>query len=253
MQLPNFAGAFVSALAALVLVGWPALAGEADAIRCRPFFDSRTAEPIPRGAASVLRRFEEIKEKARAHAFRVLFLGDSLTHRWDEVAEDHQIWERHFGSIDPLNAGINGDRTEHLLWRIRHGNLDNQQPRAIVLLIGTNDLGHGRSPDETAEGIRQILVSLRNMRPKARILLEGLWPRTDRMRFGPEIESVNQRIKECADQAYIIYAEPGSRLLDRSGRLPPDRAPDGLHPSPAGYEIVTPAIAKVLAPLLTER
>ena len=241
------------AICLFALLTGPALTKDDSVIRCHPFFEGGLADPAPREAASVIQRFEAIKSKVQSHSYQVLFLGDSLTHRWDEVPENHTIWMRNFDRFDALNAGINGDRTEHLLWRIQQGNLDNQKPRVIVLLIGTNDLGHGRSPEEVAEGIRRVLLKLREMLPETRILLEGLWPRTDRARFGTEIAEVNRRIKQCSDNVFVVYIEPGRRLLDRQGRLPRDRAPDGLHPNAAGYEIVSPEIAQPLAALLRSR
>src|SRR5438105_7830564 len=92
---------------------------------------------------------------------------------------DKQVCIAHMSPRGVLNAGVSGDRTEHLLWRLTHGNLDGPAPRAVVLLIGTNDLGHGRSPDLAAEGIRANLLHLRQGLPEARILLLGLWPRAD--------------------------------------------------------------------------
>jgi lysophospholipase L1-like esterase len=201
----------------------------------------------------VLRRFERIKAAAAAHSYRVLFLGDSLTQRWDEVPEDHAIWQRYFGAFDALNAGINGDRTEHLLWRIEHGNLTNQQPRAIVLLIGTNDLGHPRPVEDAAEGVRQILIELRRQLPQTHILLEGLWPRIDRPHLETEIEPVNSLIRECDDRQHIVYIDPGSALRDPVGVVTRAIEPDGLHPSPAGYARVSPEIAHDLLWVVPQR
>jgi len=239
-------------VAAVALCCCLAMQAQAQApLRCAAFTQDVLAAPEPREAAPARRRYEAINAEARAHSYPVLFLGDSLTERWHEVAEDRRSWDRYFAPLGALNAGINGDRTEHLLWRIEHGNIENQHPDAVVLLIGTNDLGHGRSPEDAAEGIRRVLMNVRQRLPQARILLEGLWPRNDVARIGAEIEPVNQRIRQCADGDAIVYADTGRFLLDGQGRLTHAVMPDGLHPSPQGYEIVSPHIRDALMPLLS--
>jgi len=222
-------------------------------LACAPFTQDVIAAPEPRENAVVRKRFEQINDAVKRHSYPVLFLGDSLTQRWDEVAADQQIWRQYFQRFDALNAGINGDRTEHLLWRIEHGNLENQRPQVAVLLIGTNDLGHGRSPEDAAEGVRQVLIELREMLPATRVLLQGLWPRNDLQRLSSEIGPVNDRISHCGDNTSVVYRDLGRNLLDSEGRLTRTIAPDGLHPSPAGYAKISPIIAQELQALLSAR
>jgi lysophospholipase L1-like esterase len=76
-----------------------------------------------------------------------------------------------------LNAGISGDFTDHILWRLKHGNLAGPPPKAVILLIGTNDLAAHRSPELTADGVRANLMLFRERPPEARILLPRLLPR----------------------------------------------------------------------------
>jgi lysophospholipase L1-like esterase len=211
----------------------PALA---QTLRCGPFTAEPVAAPIPRGAGSAMRRFEQIKRWVKTRPYRVLFLGDSITERFDE-----QVWREHMAPRGVLNSGVNGDRTEHLLWRLHHGNLDGPPPAGVVVLIGTNDLtngGHPRSPAEVAEGVRANLLYLRQRLPATRILLLGLYPRSAspeaRLRRGTV--AVNRLIRNCGDEQMVVYADIGGVLLDRDGRLRPDIAPDMLHFSRLGYE-----------------
>src|SRR5262245_61129058 len=68
----------------------------------------------------------------------VIFLGDSITQGW----EGQKAWQEHFGSFKPVNLGIGGDQTGHVLWRITEGHeLDNLKPKAAVIMIGTNNTG----------------------------------------------------------------------------------------------------------------
>ena len=75
----------------------------------------------------------------------VIFLGDSITHGW----EGQKAWQEHFGSFKPVNLGIGGDQTGHVLWRITDGHeLDHLSPKAAVIMIGTNNIGgHTRTAD----------------------------------------------------------------------------------------------------------
>jgi lysophospholipase L1-like esterase len=208
-------------------------------LRCGPFTASPPAAPEPRTNPYILRRMDAINLAVKTEPHRVLYLGDSITQYWDP-----QVWAENLASRGVLNAGVAGDRTEHLRWRLDHGNLDGPPPRGIILLIGTNDLGHGRSPSEAAEGIRATLIELRERLPTARILLLGLWPRdakpTDRLRR--EVTAVNQQISRCADGQMIVYADIGGVLLDQHGWLVHDISPDLLHFSAKGYALVAPRL-----------
>ena len=109
-----------------------------------------------------------------------------------------------------------------------------------MLLIGTNDLAYGRSPELTADGIRANLEMVRQRLPEARILLLGLLPREESpsapLRL--EVAQVNRLIRDCADGEHIFYAEIGEVLLDRDGLLPAAISPDQLHFTEIGYGLL---------------
>ncbi len=112
-------------------------------------------------------------ERAARKDIDLLFLGDSLCENWKENA----AWKRYYAPRKAANFGIGGDRTEHLLWQIDHGELDGIAPKAVVLLIGTNNLGWNSS-DEIAEGVKAVIAGIRRKLPDARILLLGVFPRS---------------------------------------------------------------------------
>lgn len=233
----------------LALAALLALAGNAraDGLACPRFTGEPLAAPAPREAAAPLRRFEEIKQRLAEHPYRAIFFGDSLTEHWDP-----EVWRETLGRRDVLNAGVSGDRTEHLLWRLDHGNLAGPPPKVAIVLIGTNDLGHGRPPGVAADGIRAVLLKLRDRLPDTRILLLGLWPRdagpADRLRR--ETVAVNRLIETCADKRHVFYADIGGPLLDYRGELSRAISPDMLHLSAAGYARIAPTLDRLLDPLL---
>ena len=189
----------------------------------------------------------------KTQPYRVLFLGDSITERWDlPLWGAKDVWDANMPQRGVLNAAVSGDRTEHLRWRLDHGNLDGPPPKGVVLLIGTNDLGHGRPPAEAAEGIRQILIQLRQKLPNTHILLLGLTPRGgapwDPLRIAAS--QVNQMIGSCADGQTIWATDIGGPLLDAKGMLSQSLSPDYLHFNAAGYERVVPQLDPLIDQLV---
>jgi lysophospholipase L1-like esterase len=225
--------------------------GEAQSLlQCGPFTQEAPTPPRPRENGHARERFEQINGAVKTQLHRVLFLGDSLTEHFDP-----DLWRDHMAPRGVLNAGISGDRTDHLRWRLEHGNLDDPPPQAVVLLIGTNDLGYDRSPAVTAEGIRANLLKLRQRLPRADILLLGLWPREDvpRILQRHEIAAVNQLISTCEGAARIRYADLGGLLLEPDGRLSPQISPDRLHFSAQGYARLLPSLDRLIDQLLAPR
>lgn len=240
------AGAVLMAAAAIT----PA---NAQALHCRPFSNEAVAAPTPRTAQSAVDRFEKIKSAVKSDPYRVLFLGNSITERFDPV-----VWREDMVPRGVLNSGVSGDRTENMLWRMQHGNLDGPPPVGVVVLIGTNDLtngGEGRSPEVTADGIRANLEYLRQRLPRARIVLLGLYPRSvspeARLRRGTV--AVNQLIRECGDNVWIKYADIGTVLLEPDGRLSPAISQDALHFTEAGYRRLAPRFNPLVDWLLGTR
>ena len=237
-------------IAVLATLCWQSTTHAQTALRCGPFTEDMLAAPEPHEANWPVQRFESINTAVETQPHRVLFLGDSLTEGFDL-----EVWRQHMAPRGVLNAGISGDRTEHLLWRLQHGNLAGPPPKAVVLLIGTNDIGHGRSPAAAAEGIRANLQYLRRHLPGTRILLLGLWPRSespdDRLRR--DTVAVNRLIQRCGDNGAVVYADIGGELLDPEGRLTPAISPDGLHFSALGYARLAPKLDALIDGLTSDK
>ena len=174
------------------------------------------------------------------NAARIVFLGDSITQGWQP-----DVFRQFYLHRGGLNLGISGDATQSLLWRLDHGNWPAAlQPAAIVLLIGTNNIGSGSRPEDVATGIGQVIERLHRLAPAARILLLGVLPRG----AGPQdptrqpIARLNQMIAACADQRRVFYTDPGSMMVDGQGMLHEWVAWDRLHLSQVGYAILSAAI-----------
>lgn len=242
--------AVIIAILMATLLWWSHRAYAQSLLPCGPFTSDVIAAPEPRVARWPVGEFEKINEAVKTQPYRVLFFGDSLTERFDA-----EVWRQNMMPRHVLNAGVSGDRTEHLLWRFQHGNLDGPPPAVVVVLIGTNDVGAGRMPEDVAEGIRADLQYLRRHLPHAGILLLGLWPRDEwpNARLRRATVAVNQLIRACGDNAAILYADIGGVLLDPAGRLDPAISPDHLHFTGAGYARLAPLLDRLIDRLLAGR
>jgi lysophospholipase L1-like esterase len=204
--------------------------------------------------------FNEISKKGEA---QLVFLGDSITHGWE--GKGKAIWEQTWAPLKAANFGIGGDRTEHVLWRIDHGNFDGIKPKEIVLMIGTNNTGHqGRpqkelndavyqcSAQQTADGIKAILAKLQQKCPEAKILLLAIFPRgaNKEDKFRQQNEATNAIVKGYADDKKVFFMDIGDKFLEPDGTLPKTVMPDLLHPNEKGYQIWTEAIEARVKELL---
>lgn len=195
---------------------------------------------------------------ARAHrgSIPVLFLGDSITDFWAS-ADPHRggksVWERELAPLGAVNFGIGADRTQHVLWRIEHGELEGISPRTVVLLIGTNNLGFERDHpavrrNTTAEaiaGITAVVTELRSRLPASKLILMGLLPRGERNDpIRQQIAATNAALLRLAktDPGRIEWLDLGPSFLRPDGSVDPDLLPDLLHPSVQGYAIWASAL-----------
>jgi lysophospholipase L1-like esterase len=153
----------------------------------------------------------------------------------------------------PLNLGIGGDQTQHVLWRLEHGGLAGTAPRVIVLLIGVNNLGNGYGPVQTARGVLAVVRSLRDKAPGARILLLGILPAgalpTDPMRH--EVIETNRLLASAELPAGVSYHDIGAPFVDPAGRILPSTMADGLHPTPSGFALLTREVRPLIEQALS--
>src|SRR5438874_61524 len=121
---------------------------------------SNTAiKPVPKKEKWWQQLHHSFQQRARQGNVDVLFLGDSITQGWG--GEGRAVWKERFEPLKAANFGIGGDQTQHVLWRLREGKeLHGIQPRAVVLMIGTNNMG-SNSAEQIAAGIVAIVHEIR--------------------------------------------------------------------------------------------
>ena len=203
--------------------------------------------PIERTDPLFHRRRRDMAARRGDGPIRLLFLGDSITQRWDRA-----LWDKHYGPRQAANFGIDADRTEHVLWRLRQGDVDGLSPEVIVLLIGVNNCRRDPSAD-IAAGISAIVDELRTRCPKSRILLLGIFPVGQEPNvFRDRLGLTNVMVARLADGEHVHVLDIGDRFLRPDDSISPDIMPDFLHLSPEGYRVLASALEPHLRTLLGE-
>lgn len=183
----------------------------------------------------------------------VLFMGDSITDFWrneEGAYAGKPVLDRYFGDLKIANFGIAGDTTQGVLYRLQNGEGRGFSPKAVMLMIGTNNTGRN-SAAEIAEGIGAVVLELEKDFPNAKILLLAVFPRStpaDPVRA--TIDEINKIISRLDDGKRVFYLDIGAGFLDEAGNIPSDIMSDALHPSTKGYEIWAEAVEKPLRDLL---
>lgn len=190
-----------------------------------------------------MKRHAEKMEAVKNGGAKVVFIGDSITHFWESRGKEQLKKYFSEGDMKMLDLGTSGDRTEHVLWRLDNGELDDYEAKCVLLMIGTNNTGHFKNfsdepPMDTILGIRAILKKIRAKQPKAVVVLTAIFPRganeNDPCRL--RNDAVNREIRRYCDGKTVFWCDFTDRLLDKDGDTK-WVMPDRLHPGPQGYEI----------------
>jgi lysophospholipase L1-like esterase len=201
---------------------------------------------------------EQLLAKRKQGRIDVYFEGDSITRRWGATDYPQLLenWKKNFFGWNAADFGWGADRVENILWRLENGELDGVNPKVIVLLAGTNNVGN-RVPLDVHEaaanvvrGLGAVLRVMQAKAPDAMIILTAIFPRNDNMAVMPEIDEINSGVLKMADGRKIRFLNVNDKLADAGGNLHEGmmNAKDKLHPLLKGYQVW----ADGLKPMLTE-
>ena len=195
-------------------------------------------------------RHEGFVATAKQGNIDLLLHGDSITDWWLQEA-NKPVFDKYFGNIKTADFAVAGDTTQGVLWGLRNGEGQGFQPKAVMLMIGTNNTGTFTAP-EIAEGIGAVVMELRRDFPDAKILLLAIFPRSvpgDPVR--DKIADVNRIVAKLDDQQHVFYMDIGRKFLDDKGVFLADSfRQDNLHPQAKGYDIWGEAVSATLAELM---
>lgn len=229
-----------------------------------------TDPTVPYLRPTFVPKHERNVELAKKGDIDLLFMGDSITDFWrntetpprrpttsqatppppipgDRIGKP--VFDQYFGQMKVANFGISGDTTQGVLYRLQNGEGQGFSPKAIMLMIGTNNTGKN-SVEEIAAGVTADVNELRKDFPNAKILLLGIFPRNAPAENKAKIPQINQIISKLDDQQHIFYLDIGNQFLGPDGTIPKDIMADGLHPTTKGYEIWAKAVIEPLKKLM---
>ena len=222
---------------------------------------SRADQAVPRNDKNSQIAHEQLLAKRKQGRIDIYFEGDSITRRWGATDYPQLLahWKENFFGWNAADFGWGADRVENILWRIENGELDGVNPKVIVLLAGTNNVGN-RVPSEGSDaaaadvtrGLAALLRVMEAKAPGAVIILMGIFPRNDNMAVMPEINRINADLSKMADGHKIRYMNINDRLADTDGRLYDGmmNSKDQLHPTVKGYQVWADALKPVFTELL---
>jgi lysophospholipase L1-like esterase len=204
---------------------------------------------------------QQLLAKAKSGGVDLYFEGDSITRRWGATDYPDFLahWKRTFHGWNAGDFGWGGDRTENILWRLTNGELDGVNPKVVVLLAGTNNVGKEPGDDDkvadVTRGLKAIVDTCRKKAPAATIVLTAIFPRNDNPVVVPTIARINANLAKIADGKSVRFLDVNARLADAQGKLFEGMTVDGLHPSLKGYQVwaegLTPILTELLGPPAT--
>ena len=212
--------------------------------------------PAPRdNPANWVARHEGFLTEAKQGNYDLVFIGDSITDGWRKGGRE--VWDKYYAPRHALNLGIGGDRTQHVLWRIEKGELNGLKPKAVVLMIGTNNTGKEKdgavrnTTSDIIEGVTAVVKAIRTKLPKSKLLLLAVFPRgTVDAPQREQIKEINAALAKLDDGKMIKYLDIGKVFLAEDGSIPKTIMPDLLHPNAKGYQLWADAMEPTLAKMM---
>ena len=189
-------------------------------------------------------------ESLKGQTVDLVMLGDSIIHFWEW--KHSASWQQFCAGRKVLNLGYGGDRTENVIWRIQHGELDGYAARRIVVMIGTNNNTFDKTdPANVAKGVMKIIDLAKAKQPQAEIVLHPIFPRGN----GPDSthhaaararnDRTNALLKSyAAAHPEIKWIDFNDKFVDQSGWVPAELMNDQIHPTDAGYGLWADALAR---------
>lgn len=204
--------------------------------------------PMPGGGDTWKTRQEAINARARQGNVDLIYIGDSIVRSW--MWDGEPVWNHYYAKRNGMIAGMTGDRTEQVLWRLQNGNIDGISPKLAIVMIGQNN-GPFNTGEEIGAGVTAIVQTLRQKLPQMKILVLAIFPRGEKPT--PEravLAKANEIASKLADGKHVFYMDVNHLFLRPDGSIPASLMPDFEHPNEEGHRVWAAAIEPKVAELM---
>jgi lysophospholipase L1-like esterase len=228
-------------------------------MRGNTYYDIQTGVPpsvvpVPNDMSAWHMRNAQVASAAAVNTGSVVFVGDSITQGW-QLPTGQPVWNEYFAPLHAFEAGVGGDTTENVLWRVESGELDGLAPKVVVLMVGVNNIINGDSPQVVADGVAADIAVLQQHFPTSKILLLSILPAiisSADLNFMAPIAATNPLIAGLADGQKVTYFDLWPAFTNPDGTYRPElHIADGVHLNTAGYAVFAQTIAPELNRLLS--
>jgi len=220
-------------------------------VSLRAFADNSAVAPVAKTNANWILRHESMNQKARQQRVDLIYVGDSIVQHFENQGKE--VWEHYYAGRNALNLGVSGDRTEHVLWRLDHGNIDNISPKLAIVMIGQDNGGHNTGA-EIGEGITAVVQKLRTRLPATKILLLGVFQRREKPTPEREVlAQANEIASKLADGKMVFYLDINYLFVQPDRTIPRSLMYDFEHPTPLGHRVWAEAIEPKVAELMGDK
>jgi beta-glucosidase len=213
-------------------------------------------------------RHQAVVDRVKQGKVDLIMIGDSITHGWENPGK--QMWDKYYAPRNAVNMGFSGDSTQHVLWRLQNGEIENIKPKLAVIMIGTNNSNDlNTSAEQIANGIKAIVCQLRTKLPETKILILAIFPRgsAEQMKdkksdavLNPQWAKNNEAsmlASKIADNKMIFYLDINKKFLKeqlyKKSVLTREIMPDLLHPNEKGYQIWAETMEPTIVKLMGEK
>jgi lysophospholipase L1-like esterase len=223
----------------LVSSSAPALAQQA----CDRLDVQQATTPVPSQFDFAIRRHEELAASSAHTRADVVAIGDSLIEQWPQ-----SMLLDVFPNQRIVNLGVGGDKTQHVLWRLRSNAFDDLRPRSVVVLIGSANLSGNQSACAIVSGVAAVVSDIRQRwNPKDIILIEIL------PRCKDPSPKLDERMQINAMFRARFRSEPGIKLVNADDALTcnvegqsPVYNDDYIHLNSTGYRVLSEQLKSVV-------
>ncbi len=214
-------------------------------------------QPSPRADTNSQLAHTQLLAKARQGHIDVYLEGDSIVRRWGATDYPDYLanWKQNFFGWNAADFGWGADTIQNILWRLDNGELDGVNPKVIVLLAGTNNVGTQPGDDakaaEISRGLKAVLDRFQRKAPGATVILTGIFPRNNSAPLLAFINKINDSLARLADGKKVRYLNINDKLADADGQIFPGMLnTDNLHPALKGYQVWADGLKPILTELL---